>query len=180
MEFLIKLSHAINTLNERVGRATAWAAVVMVLIQFSVVILRYVFSIGFIPLQETIWYLHGILFMLGAGYTLFHDGHVRVDIVYREASPITKAKIDFFGSLFFLIPVCILAWTVSWSYVINSWAVLEGSVETSGLPTIYLLKSVILIFIILLALQAVSLAIKSYLILAGVEERAKELTHEYF
>lgn len=180
MEQLAKLSHRINTLNEYIGRGTAWLAVSMVLVQFIVVILRYVFAIGFIPLQETIWYMHGILFMLGAGYTLFHDGHVRVDILYREAPIKTKAKIDIFGVIFFLIPVCILLWWVSWSYVVNSWIVLEGSVETSGLPTIFLLKTVILVFVILLGLQAISTAIRSILILAGLEDRAKELTHESF
>ena len=168
---LKSIALAIDSLNERVGRIVAWTALAMVLVQFVVVILRYVFAWGSIPAQESIWYFHGVLFMLGAGYTLLKDGHVRVDIVYRESSPRRKAMIDLFGVIVFLLPVCILIWGMSWSYVLNSWRVLEGSTETSGLPTIYLLKTIIPIFVILLALEGVSLGIKSFLVIIGVEEK---------
>lgn len=177
MKRLAQLSRAINLLNEYVGRGTAWVPVTMVLVQFIVVILRHVFSWGNIPLQESIWYMHGILFMVGAGYTLFHGGHVRVDILYREASPRRKAWVDLLGVIFFLLPVCGLAGGIAWSYVANSWRVREGSIETSGLPFIYLLKSVILVFVVLLALQGLSLAIQSLLVLAGLEKE-KEATVE--
>ena len=143
----------------------------MVLVQFVVVILRYVFAWGLIPMQESIWYLHGILFMLGAGYTLLHDGHVRVDIVYRGSSAKHKALTDLLGTLVFLLPICIATWYLSWSYVFNSWKVMEGSMETTGLPFIYLLKTTILVTAVLLGLQAISLAIKSLLVLLGREDR---------
>ncbi len=167
MRTLAALAGAIDTLNRHVGLAVAWLALVMALVQFSVVILRYVFAVGFIPMQESIWYLHGVLFMLGAGYTLLLDGHVRVDIFYREASPRFKATVNLLGVVLLLLPVCVATWWTSWSYVGNSWRVLEGSTETSGLPFIYLLKTVILVFLALVAAQGVSLAIKSALVLAG-------------
>ena len=109
----------------------------MVLIQFAVVILRYVFAFSNTALSESIWYLHGLLFMIGAGYTLLYDGHVRVDVLYREASPRYKAWVDMLGSLLFIIPLCILTVWLSWGYVINAWIVLEGSTEFAGLPLIF-------------------------------------------
>ena len=169
MNFLASLSRTIDRMNEKVGRFISWAALLMVLIQFGVVILRYVFAIGFIPLQESIWYLHGILFMIGAGYTLLHNGHVRVDIYYSVASVKRKALVDLLGVIFFLMPICITTLVVSWSYVINSWKVLEGSMETTGLPLIFLLKSVILLFVFFLGSQGISLGIRSYFTLKGQE-----------
>lgn len=167
---LARISRAIDFLNEYVGRGAAWTAVIMVVMQFVVVILRYVFSYGNIPMQESIWYMHGILFMMGSGYTLLHDGHVRVDILYREMPPKRKAIVNLTGMIIFLGPICYLAWSVSWSYVINSWKVLEGSIEISGLPFIYLLKTVILLFTALLFLQGISMALKSILVLAGADK----------
>ena len=164
MTTLIK---SIDALNETVGRGVAWLALAMVLVQFVVVILRYVFAIGFIPMQESIWYLHGIVFMVGAGYTLLHDGHVRVDIFYREARPKAKALVNLLGVLIFLLPVCAVTWWLSWSYVGNSWRIFEGSTEVSGLPFIYLLKTVILVFVVLIVLQGLSLALKSVMVLRG-------------
>lgn len=159
MKFLSKLAAGIDRLNDAVGRGVAWVALFMVLVQFTVVIMRYVFAIGFIPMQESIWYMHGILFMVGAGYALLHDGHVRVDIMYREASERKKAWIDMIGSLVFLIPICILTLYLSSSYVINSWKTFEGSTEISGLPLIFALKTVIWVFAVLLGLQALATVI---------------------
>ncbi|HUF45929.1 MAG TPA: TRAP transporter small permease subunit [Aestuariivirgaceae bacterium] len=167
MSSLAKLCRAIDWFNERVGRIVAWLAVIMVLAQFTIVIARYVFAIGSIPVQESIWYMHGILFMVGAGYTLLYDGHVRVDIFYREATPRRKALIDLMGVLFLLLPVCVAILLLSWSYVLNSWRVLEGSTEVAGLPLIFGLKTVIWVFAVLLALQGIALAGKAVLYLTG-------------
>lgn len=161
------LVQRLDAINEYTGRVVAWLALAMVLVQFIVVILRYVFSVGFIPLQESVWYMHGLLFMLGAGYTLLRDQHVRVDILYRDASPRYQALVDLFGVLVLLLPVCIVTWWLSWSYVANAWRIREGSTELSGLPFIYLLKTVILVFVVLLTIQGISLALKSLLVLAG-------------
>jgi TRAP-type mannitol/chloroaromatic compound transport system permease small subunit len=141
----------------------------MVLLQFLVVGMRYIFGIGSVFLQETVVYMHGTLFMVGAAYTLLHNGHVRVDILYREASPRRKAWVDLLGVLFFLMPVTILVWIVSEPYVSQSWAIREGSKETSGIQGIFLLKTMILVFATLLPLQGLALAARSILTLVGVE-----------
>lgn len=169
-QFLQTLRTYIDCLNENVGRAVAWLALALVLTQFTVVILRYVFSIGFIWMQEMVWYCHGLLFMLGAGYTLLHNAHVRVDIFYGEATPNRKALIDFLGSIFLLIPLCVFTLWLSWGYVIHAWDIFEGSTEADGLPLIFLFKTVIWLFAILLALQGISLAIKAWLQMTGIEE----------
>lgn len=157
----------IDGLNYRLGRVVMWLAALMALVQFAVVIMRYVFAVGFIPLQESIWYMHGMLFMLGAGFALMVDGHVRVDVWYREAGPRRRALIDLLGTLVFLLPVAIAIIWLSWGYVINSWRVLEGSTEVSGLPFIFLLKTTIWLFAGLLALQGVALALRALLTLTG-------------
>jgi len=164
---LDRIINPIDKLNTVIGRAVSWLALLMALVQFVVVILRYVFSIGFIPMQELIWYLHGIVFMVGAGYTLLNDGHVRVDVFYREAKPRTKALVDLFGSLFLLLPVCIATFVLSFSYVVNSWTVLEQSTEVSGLPLIFALKTVIWVFAILLGLQGIALMARALRYLRG-------------
>jgi len=165
---LSTLARWIDTFNDLIGRATAWTALAMVLIQFTVVVMRYIFGVGSIMMQESVIYLHAVLFMVGAGYTLLHGGHVRVDVFYRDASEKIKAWVDFIGVWIFLIPVCILISIYSWPYIRISWKVLEGSKETSGIQGVFLLKSVILVFAILVALQGIAMAARSILHLAGI------------
>ncbi|MEX0921176.1 MAG: TRAP transporter small permease subunit [Rhodovibrionaceae bacterium] len=169
MQALISVAKAIDMLNEFIGKWVAWLALLMVLVQFIVVLMRYVFGMGSIAMQESIIYMHGILFMLGAGYTLLHDGHVRVDIFYREASPRHKAKVDIFGVLAFLLPVCLLIWIYSWPYVQSAWRVYEGSKETSGIQGVFLLKTIVLVFCVLVALQGIALLIRSLAVLLEKE-----------
>lgn len=157
----------IDAINLAIGRVVMWLAVVMAVVQLAVVILRYVFAIGFIGMQQSVWYMHGLLFMLGAGFALMVDGHVRVDVFYREASPRQKAWTDLFGVVVLLLPLCVLAVTLSWNYVLNSWRVLEGSTEVSGIPAIFLLKTTIWVFAVLLGLQALALAARAILFLSG-------------
>lgn len=167
MQALETLSRTIDGLNKRIGRVVCWFALAMVLVQFVVVVLRYVFGVGSIFLQESIVYLHGSMFMLGAGYTLLHNYHVRVDVFYREASARWKAKVDLAGVVVFLVPMCVLIFVYAWPYVLSSWEVREGSLEASGIQGVYLLKTVVLIFAVLLGLQGVSLGLRSLLTLAG-------------
>lgn len=162
MQQALRLANFIDALNRRIGASTAWLATALIVVQFIVVLLRYIFGIGALMLQESLIYMFSLLFMLGAGYTLLKDGHVRVDIFYRTARPSTKALVDLLGSLFFLIPVSVLILIISWPYVAASWAVLEGSKETSGIPGIFLLKSLIPIFAILLMLQGAANAIRAF------------------
>lgn len=167
MNSLNGIAGKIDAANDWIGRTVAWLAVFMVLVQFSAVVLRYVFGIGSIWMQESVIYMHAFLFMVGAGYTLLQGGHVRVDIFYREAPPKRKALTDLIGVFVFLIPVCVTIWLFSWGYVVRSWEVLEGSKETSGIQGVFLLKSAILVFAALVTLQGISLAARSLLVLAG-------------
>lgn len=162
---LLRLVHAIDALNYRIGRAVMWLAVLMASVQFVNVILRYVFAVGFISLQQSVWYMHGLLFMVGAGFALMADGHVRVDVIYREARPRVKAWIDLLGSLLLLLPVCIATFWLSRSYVLNSWRILEGSSEVAGIPAIFLLKTTIWAFALLLGLQGIALALRAFIAL---------------
>lgn len=163
----------LDGISETIGRVIAWFTLLMVLIQFLVVLLRYVFAApGFLGVsslwwQESIIYLHGSLIMLGAGYTLLHDGHVRVDIFYAEASDKVRDWTDLLGSLLFLLPVCWVMWWSAAPNVAMSWSMHEGSPEASGIPYRYLLKSTVLAAAVLLALQGLSTALKSALRLAG-------------
>ncbi len=167
LNYLISFARGIDHFNDKVGCTVAWFALAMVIVQFMVVVLRYVFGVGSIFMQESIVYMHGILFMLGAAYTLLHEGHVRIDIFYREASEQRKALVNLIGAPILLIPICVVIFRYSWPYVASSWRVFEGSKETSGIQGVFLLKSIVLVFAVMLALQGLSLVIHSLLVLAG-------------
>jgi TRAP-type mannitol/chloroaromatic compound transport system permease small subunit len=169
------IAGTIDWINVTIGKLVAWLALAIVLVQLLVVLGRYVFGIGSIQAQESITYMHGMLFMLAAAYTLKADGHVRIDIIYRGARPRTKAMVNLFGSLFFLIPMCAVIFLVSRNYVAQSWAVHEGSRETSGLQAVFLLKTVIPIFAVQMALQGVSIVIHALLALGGDERELSAL-----
>lgn len=156
------VSRAIDRFNGVVGRAVAWCALALVLVQFVAVVQRYVFGIGWIWVEESIVYLHAVLFMAGAAYTLLEDGHVRVDIFYAGATVRHRALVDLLGTVFFLWPVSGLIFAKAWPYVTASWAVLERSPETSGIPAVFLLKSLLLLFAALVALQGLSMAATAF------------------
>ncbi len=145
-----------DAVNAFIARAAQWLTLFMVLVQFCVVILRYVFGIGSIQMQESIIYMHGVLFMMAAAATLRQNQHVRVDIFYAQFSPPQQNRINLLGHLLFLLPFAGLVAYASYDYVAISWAVKEGSRETSGIQAIYLLKTVIMIFAAQLSLQAIS------------------------
>jgi TRAP-type mannitol/chloroaromatic compound transport system permease small subunit len=158
---LSRVADGIDRLTGAVGRTVAWLAVAMVLVQFAVVIMRYGLGLGSIWLQESILYAHAALFLLAAAWTLRDDGHVRIDIFYADASPRTKALVDLLGALLLLPFMGVLAW-YAWPYVARSWAIHERSQEMSGLPFVYLLKSLLLVFAILMALQGAAQAIRAW------------------
>ena len=173
-----RLAQLIDGLNETSGRVLAWLTLSIVLVQFGIVVGRYVFGVGSIWFQESVVYMHAFLFMLAAAYTLKHDGHVRVDIFYREAQPRTKAWVNLLGAVLLLIPVCVLITWVSWGYVARSWAVLEGSKETSGIQGVFLLKTAIILFAVQMGLQGISMALHSLLAISGDADELARLRHE--
>jgi len=156
-----KLSHIIDGLSNLLGRIFSWLTLTMVIVMAAIVVLRYVFQIGSIALQESIIYINALIFTFGVAYTLKEQGHVRVDIFYSRINEKKQAWVDVFGSLFFLIPsACFIIW-ISWDYVAVSWRIREGSAESSGLPFVYFLKAVILVLPALLLLQGISEIVKS-------------------
>jgi TRAP-type mannitol/chloroaromatic compound transport system permease small subunit len=166
-EKLERLACLIDTLSEQCGRAVSWLTLATVIVTFMVVILRYVFETGSIALQESVSYLHAAVFMLGAAYTLKHDGHVRVDIFYHRLTERGKAWINLAGCLMLLLPVCLFILFASIEYTGNAWSVLEGSQEAGGLDAVFLLKTLIPVMAVLLLLQGVSICLHSILLLTG-------------
>ena len=166
---LQRIAGFIDHLSERTGQVIAWLTLGTVLLTFTVVVLRYGFDAGSIAMQEAVSYLHAAVFMLGAAYTLKHDGHVRVDIVYRRLSARGQAMVNLLGTLLLLLPVCIYVLASSHEYVAVSWSLREGSQEAGGLDAVFLLKTAIPVMAVLLVLQGISIAIHSLLQLLGVE-----------
>ena len=160
-----KLANSIDHLTAAIGRAAAWLALVIVVLQFALVVARYLFSLGSIWAGEAVIYAHAGLFLLAAAWTLQTGGHVRVDIFYADARPRTKALIDFIGGLLFLLPFALLLLWLSAPYAGRSWAVLEHSQEASGLPLVFVLKTLIPVFAVLMALQGVAQIIRAASIL---------------
>lgn len=168
MSILERVAEGVDAVNDWIGRGLAWLTLGMVLVTFAVVLMRYVFGLGSTLLQESVVYMHAIVFMACAGYALVYNAHVRCDIFYGPASPRAKAVIDIIGTFVFLIPMCVLIFWVTWPYAAASWAVLEGSPEgRMGIPAVFLLKTLILVFAGLLMLQSVSVILQSALLLAG-------------
>ena len=152
----------IDKVNIKIGKSFSWLLLFMVVLTCIIVILRYLFSIGFIWMQELVRFFYAMVFMACAAYTLAEDEHVRVDIIYANLSSKAKAIINTIGTIFFLLPVCIAILYYSFDYVINSWVQLEGSLEERGLHAVFILKSFIWLFSISLILQGCSIICKSY------------------
>lgn len=155
----------IDRFTAAIGRAAALCTLFVVAAQFAVVILRYVFGLGSVWLQESITYGHAALFLLAAAWTLSAGGHVRVDIFYAGFSPRRKAAVDLAGALLLLIPFMLAIAVLSLPYVARSWAIFERSREAGGLPLVFLLKTLIPLFAALLALQGIAQAIRAWLVL---------------
>lgn len=150
--------HWQNRLQDTIGQAASWLTLLLALTATVVVILRYGFNTGSIALQESLIYLHATAFMLGAAYTWLKDAHVRVDILYARASRQTQLWINLIGTVALVVPMFAFILWVSWDYVAASWAIHERSTEDSGLPWLWLLKTLILIMPVLMLLQAASWA----------------------
>lgn len=167
MGSLTGVVRVIDSINKRVGIIAGWIALLMVAVVTVDVILRYLFNISFVFVQELEWQLFGVLFLLGAGYTLLVDGHVRVDVFYQRWSEKAKAWLNLVGVIFFLIPGCFLVIETSWNFFLQSLSMNEGSPDPGGIPARYVLKFFIPLGFALLTMQGVSLGIKSWLVITG-------------
>lgn len=157
------LSGRLDRLSLAAGHALAWLTLFMVVVTLTIVVLRYVFDAGFIWLQESLIWMHAMVFMLGAAYTLQQEGHVRVDIYYRDMKPKKRAWVDLLGVVFFILPLCGFFFIESWDYVLAAWSLQEVSRDAGGLsyPAIPLLKSVLLLMPVMVALQGLALLLRS-------------------
>lgn len=163
------LLRTLDCFSELFGRALSLLTLLMMLLLSLVVILRYGFGIGSIALQESVTYLHAIVFMLGAAYTLKLDGHVRVDIFYRRFSARRKAWVNSLGGIILLLPICTYIGIISLGFVVQSWQILERSSEPGGIPAVFLLKTLIPLMAITLSLQAIADIIRNALTLIDTE-----------
>jgi TRAP-type mannitol/chloroaromatic compound transport system permease small subunit len=164
----------IDSLNNFLCRLVSGFTLLMVLITFLIVVLRYGFNLGWIAMQESVMYLHAMVFLLGAAHTLRVNEHVRVDIFYRRFSPKKQAKVDIFGGLLLLMPVNIFIFMVSFEYVMRSWRVMETSQEAGGMPAVFLLKTLILIFPLTMLLQGIAEVVRNVARLSLQRQSSKE------
>ncbi len=167
MEALKNMSSKIEKFNIKVGKYFSWFLLLMVLLTCIIVILRYLFNIGFIWMQELVRFFYAAVFLICAAYTLAEDAHVRVDIFYSKLSEKYKNLINLVGSLIFLLPVCMVTFYFSFSYVINSWIQFEGSLEERGLHAVFIMKTFIWAFAFMLIGQGLSIIIKSFTKIKG-------------
>lgn len=166
------LVRTVDAVNEFVGRAVSWLTLGTVLVCFAVVALRYGFNIGWVWMQDIYVWFHAAVFMLGAGYTLKAGGHVRVDLIYARLSDRRRAWVDIFGSLVLMTPYLVIMTAASLPFTLSSWFVLEHSQQPDGLPGFFIIKSVLLGYAFLLAIQALALLARSVLVLRGFHSYA--------
>jgi TRAP-type mannitol/chloroaromatic compound transport system permease small subunit len=172
---LRRLARTIDAFQERLGNGVSWLMLGMVLVVFGDVISRYVFNRSSVFVQELEWHLFGLVYLLAAGYTLLHDEHVRIDILYSTWSSRTKAASDFVLSFVMLFPSAIMIVYTTWPFVKHSFQVYEGSPDPGGIPARWAYKSVIIIGFLLLMLQAVSQCIKNFYWMMGWEPRERHV-----
>lgn len=174
MEGIANFARTIDSINEVIGKAVSWAALGLVLVQFGIVMMNFLYAEGIIAVQESLTYMHSLLFLGAAGYTLLHNGHVRVDIFYSKMPEKKKAYINLMGSLIILFPVLFFIGLYAWPFVYQAWEIKEGSVETSGLHLVYILKSMILLFVGCTFIQGISISLHSFLVIRGYEHLKEE------
>jgi TRAP-type mannitol/chloroaromatic compound transport system permease small subunit len=164
-----KNDNLIDRFSEATGRLFSWLTLLMVLLTFVIVVMRYAFDAGLIWLQESVIWLHAAVFMIGAAYTLKHDEHVRVDVFYRSMSEQKRAWVDLLGALFFLLPLCGFLLLKSYDFAAASWSIKEASRESGGLPypLVPLAKSILVAMPLLLGLQGIALLLRSLAALRG-------------
>ena len=162
-------SNTLDRISAVTGKAAAWLTLFMVVVTFVVVVMRKLLDVGFIWVQESVVWMHAVVFMLGAAYTLRDEEHVRVDVFYRAMTPVRRAWVDLIGVVIFLLPVCLFLGWNSFDFVTQSWSIREASRESGGLPYPFvpMLKTVILLMPAAVALQGLSLFLRSLRTIRG-------------
>jgi len=171
MAKLKKIIFAIENITIKVGKTISWLILLMTLTAFSVAMLRYFFNIGFVWMQESYIWMHGLVFLLGSTYTLLEDKHVRVDIFYRNFSEKYKAYLNIFFSIFFIFPFIFIISKYSIPYILKSWISLEKSREAGGLQFLYLYKTSIILFCFFLFIQTIALILRCVLVISKKETK---------
>ncbi|MEM8914304.1 MAG: TRAP transporter small permease subunit [Pseudomonadota bacterium] len=164
MLFLVR---QLERINEIVGEITAILSVLLVLNVFLVAFLRYAFGFGEIWMQELYVWIHATIFLAGAGYTLRHEGHVRIDLFYASANLRYRAIVNTLGCIFLGLPLVYVLGTKAWPMIVRSWQSLEKSAEVGGMPALYIFKSLILVFCVCLGIQLIVLLVRSIAILVS-------------
>ena len=167
MKFINGYIKIVDKINERIGILTSWLTALLVLVVSYDVFVRYLFGESSVGLQELEWHIFALIFLVAAAFTLKVDEHVRVDVFYTRFSPKKKAWLNLLGSVFLLIPFCIIVILASESFVSISFRINETSPDAGGLPARYILKAFIPISFFLLLLQGIALAFKSFMQIKG-------------
>ncbi len=168
MKSIKQIVRICDSINEWVGSfIVAPAVFLFILIIFSNVIMRYVFNTSFVFMAELEWHVFAFIFLIGAGFTLLHDGHVRVDIFYSAMDRKKQAYINLFGVILFLIPSCYIVLTTTIPWVIVSYKIGEISIDPGGIPARFLLKATLPVGYFLMLIQGASLFLKSLFIILG-------------
>ena len=162
---MINIEKIINSL----GKFISLMIPTMTILMIVIIVARYFLGIGLTGIQELVMYMHALVFLGCAGYVQYKDEHVRVDLIYRGSSDKYKSVINILGSLFFLIPFCLITYSTSFPYVERSWKILEGSPETSGLNAVFLLKTALIIFPLLLLIQAISIIYRNIKVIIEIK-----------
>ena len=144
------------------GKISSFLVLLLILLVALSVILRYAFSIGFTWLQDLYIWVHASFILLGIGYTLSKDGHVRIDIIYRNLSKKSKNLINFLGAIIFGFPLCYLIIFKGYQYFFRSFLLDENSKETGGLPNVYILKFFVFFMGILLFCELLNKVLKFF------------------
>lgn len=170
MRLLAWIAALICAVNLLIGRTFAWLSLAIVVVCFTVVVQRYVFSVSYLWMQDLYIWLNGAMFTAVAGFALLRDDHVRVDIFYRPARLRTRAVADLIGVFLFLLPFTWVVYQYSMPFVARAWSYHEASANVGGMPGLFILKTFIIAFAALIALQGLAMAIRSILILSGNEQ----------
>lgn len=169
-----KIADSIDAVNEWIGQLVSWVVILLVAVVFGDVVMRYAFNTSFVFTQELEWHLFGFIFLIGAGYTLLYDQHVRVDVIYQWLSPKAQAWVNLLGCIFFLFPGTLLIIYTSSVFAWESFQFLEGSPDPGGIPFRFIIKSCVPIGFCLFFFQGISMFVRNLYIVLGFEPNGKK------